>query len=153
MKSLSLKHLNKAFFLTTNTYVGVTDSPYIILENLIEEFGQGKVFFSAFSVTDQSINSIFDLYQSGKILKLECLIDYSNLHGKADFCFQLESIALVKYAPVHAKIIMLETDNETFIVTGSANLQVKNRIELIHFFRGPEALTIGSEIKTYYEQL
>lgn len=142
-----------AFSDSGNIIVGVIESPYKIFQKIVEDYGPGEVFISAFSLTELSVNALYDLSERGLITTMKAIIDYSNLNGKSNLCFQLEDIGSVKYGPVHAKFLAFKTDSNTYAITGSANLQVKNRIELISLYTGNLAESIHAQFLEIYDQL
>lgn len=142
-----------AFSDSGNIIVGVIESPYKIFQKIVEDYGPGEVFISAFSLTELSVNALCDLSERGLITTMKAIIDYSNLNGKSNLCFQLEDIGSVKYAPVHAKLLSLKTIDNTYVITGSANLQVKNRIEIISLYSGSLSENINSQFLDIYDQL
>jgi len=116
-------------------------SMHELLEFLLEKTGPAKVSITSFSITEAAVRSFLYLMETGIILHLECLFDLSVKRHKLGLLNFANNIATsIALAKCHAKLILIENDNWSVSVIGSANFQVNDKIEAGVISTRPEFL-------------
>jgi hypothetical protein len=111
-------------------------SMHQLLEYLLGLSGPANVWISSFSITEVAIRSFLQLQEKGFIRELHCLFDFTVKHHKIGLLFFLNNVVTdVVVTKCHAKLILIENENCTIAVVGSANFNVndKKEVAVIHF--------------------
>jgi hypothetical protein len=138
------KHLQKiheAFSkFTGNKIIPVSSdgdwSMHQLLEYLLRVSGPASVWISSFSITETAIRSFLQLQEKGLIQELHCLFDFTVKRHKIGLLFFLHNVVTdVVVTKCHAKLILIENENYTIAVVGSANFNIndKKEVAIIHF--------------------
>lgn len=121
-------------------------SMHELLEFLLQRTGPAKVRITSFSITEAAVRSFLHLMEIGIILHLECLFDLSVKRHKLGLLNFAANIATsIALAKCHAKLILIENDNWSVSVIGSANFQVNDKIEAGVISTRPEFLQFYRE--------
>jgi hypothetical protein len=101
-----------------------------LLEKLLSLAGPSDIMISSYSISENSIRSIFNICEAGLIRKIRCLFDYRVRKDKIGILlFASNVISEIYLAQCHAKIILIKNDLFTITVITSANLTVNVRYE------------------------
>lgn len=132
MKNLSGKF--SAFvegkLITVPFYSDSEFSMHELLEFLLLHSGPARVSISSFSVSEIALRSFVRLCENGSITHLRCLLDISvRRHRLGLLFFAAHIVSEIGLAKNHAKIILIKNQACRWVVVGSANLNLNDKIE------------------------
>lgn len=111
-------------------------SMHQLLEYLLGISGPAKVWISSFSVTEVAIRTFLNLHDSGLLQELHCLFDFTVKRHKVGLLFFANNVSTeIAIDKCHAKLILIQNENFTITVVGSANFNIndKKEVAVIHF--------------------
>ena len=107
----------------------------INLYDLLEYFCNSNttaadVTVTSYSLSEDAIRCFINLTELGKIKKLTCILDYTIKKYKLEqTMFLANTNADVFLGNIHAKILLIKTDDRFISIISSANLNKVNRYE------------------------
>jgi len=121
-----------------------------LLPLLLNITGPANISIASFSLSEESVRGFLLLKDERKILNLRCLFDYTMRSHKVDLMLFLDEIAdELRTTPNHAKIMLIENDDWSIAVMGSANLTPNPRLELTAVFANrPEFKQVKETFET-----
>lgn len=101
-----------------------------MLERILYITGPADVSIASFSVSEESLVSLFDLCETGRIRKFRCLFDKRTIKDKtALLFFASDFVQEVYITETHAKLVVVSNENWKVSIIGSANLTNNTRYE------------------------
>ena len=124
-----------------------------VLPILLSEYGQADVSIITFSISEESIRTLFLEADKGNVRKLSLLLDFSVRKNKlALLLFASEITSEIRLFDVHAKVFLVENENIKFGIVGSANLNNNRRLESGFYFTEGEYFNyFKNEFKEHFE--
>ncbi len=123
-------------------------STHELMQHLLSITGPAKVTLSTFSISEAAIRAFSLGMNSGMITELNCLFDYTVKKNKTQLLFFAKNVtSIIKLAPNHSKIMLLENENWKLVVVGSANMTPNPRKE------AGVIITVPSLYDQYYSHL
>lgn len=105
-------------------------SMHELLAHLLETTGPANVRIMSFSITEVAIRTFLNLIDSGKIQKLQCILDLSvKRYRLALLNFMNNVVTEISLIKNHAKLILIENEQWKVAVVSSANFNVNDKIE------------------------
>lgn len=106
-----------------------------VLPILLERIGPARVKIATFSISEDSIRPLFFQVDAGMIIELSMLLDSTVKRHKLDMLlFALNVTPNIKIDSNHAKIFLVENNENKFGIVGSANLNQPRRVEAGFYF-------------------
>ncbi|MGL4519592.1 MAG: phospholipase D family protein [Phocaeicola sp.] len=106
-----------------------------VLPILIDAIGPCAIKIATFSISEDSLRPIFFLADEGKITSLELLLDTTVKRHKLDLLLFAANITQkIRIDSCHAKVLLVENDDYSFGIVGSANLNQNHRWEAGFYF-------------------
>lgn len=110
-----------------------------VLPILFEKIGCFNVAIATFSISEDSLRSLFFMADDCKIQDLTILLDQTVKRHKLDMLLFAESITRnIRIESNHSKILLVWNKNYQFGIVGSANLNLNARFEAGFYFSGGE---------------
>lgn len=105
-------------------------SMHELLDYILQHIGAAHVYIATWSISEEGARYLVDLIQKKKILSLHGLFDFrsTNRHPEA-FHLAKQHATTLRLYPCHAKVTVIQNDNWSISVNGSANYTNKKRIE------------------------
>lgn len=101
-----------------------------VLPILFAQYGVGDVCVSSFTVSEDSLRTLFFLKDNNQIGELTLLLDNTVKRHKMDMLLFLRSITIrVRFDSVHSKLLLFKAEDFCFCLVGSANLNLNARYE------------------------
>lgn len=105
-------------------------SMHELFAHLLETTGPANVRIMSFSITEVAIRTFLNLIDSGKIQKLQCILDLSvKRYRLALLNFMNNVVTEISLIKNHAKLILIENEQWKVAVVSSANFNVNDKIE------------------------
>ncbi len=105
-------------------------SMHQLLEYLMGVTGPAKVWISSFSITEVAIRSFLNMQEKGLIQQLHCLFDLTVKRHKMGLLFFASNVVSeITITKCHAKLILIQNENYSITVVGSANFNVNDKKE------------------------
>lgn len=101
-----------------------------LLAYVLEQTGPAAVWMTTWTITEEPMRSLLQQLRSGSIIELHALLDYRIERRKPE-AFQLASsiITRIKLTKCHAKVLVVQNEQWSVTVLGSANFSNNPRIE------------------------
>jgi hypothetical protein len=101
-----------------------------LVEYILRQIGPAKMYFSTYSITEDTLRNIHALMNEGLITGIHALLDYRIEKRKAA-SFQFSKNIITEYAltKCHAKVTVLMNDNWKVCIVGSANMTHNSKLE------------------------
>lgn len=132
MKNFSeiFKEISGSPCFTVPYYSRAEFSMHELMEYLVGVCGPCRLRLSTFSVSEIAVRTLFRLVEKGQITGLQCIMDTTVQRHRLGLLYFAShiatTIALVKN---HAKILLLDNAVNQWVVVGSANMNVNDKIE------------------------
>ena len=140
---LSKEKFDKYFTLTPGTV-----KPFVqkgewaihdVLPILLSAYGRANVKIATFSISEDSLRTLFLECDKGNVANLSLLLDHSVRKNKLDLLLFARGFSTdILLSDVHAKIFLVENERLKFGIVGSANLNKNRRIESGFYFTSGE---------------
>ena len=105
-------------------------SMHELLFYLLTITGPAKVYLSTFSISEITVRAFALAIEDKSITELHCLFDYTIKKNKLNLLYFAGNVtSKIKLAPNHSKVILIENDDWTLSVVGSANMTPNPRNE------------------------
>jgi len=132
MKNLSekFKEIDKTPVFTIPYYSRAEFSMHELMEYLLEVCGPASLRLSTFSLSEIAVRTLFRLVEKGKITGLECILDTTVKRHRLGLLYFASNIATtIGLTKNHAKILLLDNHLHHWVVVGSSNMNVNDKIE------------------------
>ena len=107
-------------------------SMHQLLEFLLQKTGPANVRISSFSITEVAVRTFLNLKEKGLIEHLNCLFDLTVTRHKAGLLFFTSNVAdKIVVGKCHAKLILIETTQDSITVVGSPNFNINDKKEVV----------------------
>lgn len=117
-----------------------------VLPSLLCAIGPAKVSIATFSISEDSLRPLFFLAEEGKVTGLRMLLDTTVKRHKIDLLLFAANISPeIRIDSCHAKVLLVENEQYSFGIVGSANLNHNHRWEAGFYF------TAGSHFDYFAE--
>lgn len=117
-----------------------------VLPTLLSTIGPASVRIATFSISEDSLRSLFFLTEEGQITSLRMLLDTTVKRHKIDLLLFAANISPeIRIDSCHAKVLLVENERYKFGIIGSANLNLNHRWEAGVYF------TAGSHFDYFSE--
>jgi hypothetical protein len=105
-------------------------SMHQLLEYLLRKTGPCRVWMTTWTITEEPMRALLGMITDGLILELNAVLDYRIERRKPE-AFQLANsiITRIRLTKCHAKVLVLENENWSVTILGSANFSKNPRIE------------------------
>ena len=125
-----------------------------VLPILSKRYGKLDVTIVTFSISEDSLRTLFLQAEAGNIGTLTMLLDFSVRKNKLEMLLFAHGFSSEIFMnDVHAKIFLVSNDNFRFGIVGSANLNVNRRIESGFYFTGTDFFDFfKNEVDGYIQQ-
>jgi len=125
-----------------------------VLPILTKRYGKLDVSIVTFSISEDSLRTLFLQMDAGNIGTLTMLLDFSVRKNKLEMLLFAHGFSLdIFLNDVHAKIFLVSNEFFRFGIVGSANLNVNRRIESGFYFTGTEFFDFfKNELDEYIQQ-
>lgn len=103
-----------------------------VIEHCLRETGPAHVFIATWSAAAADIKAAHKFLNSGKILTIKMLVDYSFQSRKPEFCSELVSTFgadALRVTVIHAKFVLIYNDDWNLVIRTSMNLNFNPRYE------------------------
>ncbi|WP_373835755.1 hypothetical protein [Bacteroides heparinolyticus] len=108
-----------------------------VLPTLLSAIGPAEVRITTFSISEESLRSLFFLTESGMIPRLSMLVDMTvKRHKLGMLLFAAGITPEIRIDSCHAKLLLVENEKYRFGIVGSANLNLNHRWENGFYFTG-----------------
>lgn len=105
-------------------------SMHELMEYLLHVGGPARVRISTFSLSEIALRTLFRLIESGQVTGLECILDITVKRHRLGLLYFASNMATtIALTKNHAKILLLDNDQHRWVVVGSANMNVNDKIE------------------------
>lgn len=101
-----------------------------LLLSIIDQYAPADVWITTYSITQFPASILAGLVSDGKIKQLKILMDYRAKDRYPAVEQLISNVSELKLTPIHAKIFILQNQNNSIIIIGSANWTTNKRIEL-----------------------
>lgn len=106
-----------------------------VLPNLLSAIGPAAVRIATFSISEESLRSLFFLHEERRITRLRMMLDMTVKRHKLDLLLFAANISPeIKIDACHAKVLLVENEQHQFGIVGSANLNLNHRWESGFYF-------------------
>lgn len=106
-----------------------------VLPTLLCAIGPASVRIATFSISEDSLRPLFFLTEEGKISSLKMLLDTTVKRHKIDLLLFAANISPeIRIDSCHAKVLLVENEQQHFGIVGSANLNQNHRWEAGFYF-------------------
>lgn len=132
MKNLSEKFdgLGGNSPITIPYYSRAEFSMHELLEFLVWASGPARLRLSTFSLSEIALRTLYRLVDSKQITGLQCILDTTvKRHRLGLLYFASHITASIALTKNHAKILLLDNDTHRWVVVGSANMNLNDKIE------------------------
>jgi hypothetical protein len=101
-----------------------------IIEHLISLTGPATVIIATWAMSRKPLSCLYKLKSQGKITELYCLLEHKVPgHNQKSFVYAQSFFDAIWLARCHAKVVIIENENFSVVVTTSSNLTRNKRIE------------------------
>ena len=100
-----------------------------LIEYVLQQTGSAHVRIASFALGEIAIRCLSRLVDENKIITLNCLFDKSCKRTKFDLLLFCSSIANIRLADNHMKLILIENNKWHVAINTSANLTPNKRTE------------------------
>ncbi len=103
-----------------------------VIEHCLNQTGPAHVFISTWSAAGADIKAAQNFLNSGRILSLKLIVDYSFQSRKPEFCQELQAIFgadAIRVTVTHAKYVMIRNEKWDLVIRTSMNLNYNPRFE------------------------
>lgn len=122
-----------------------------VLPILLSDYGKANVKIITYSISEDSLRTLFLECDAGNVGNLSLLLDHSVRKNKLDLLlFARNFTSEIRLSDVHAKVFLVENERLKFGIAGSANLNKNRRIESGFYFTSGEVFDYFSEQFDYY---
>jgi len=105
-------------------------SMHELLEYLLSVSGPARIRLSTFSLSEIALRAMYRLVESGQVLGLECILDTTVKRHRLGLLYFASNIAAtIALTKNHAKILLIENEQFRWVVVGSANMNMNDKIE------------------------
>ena len=125
-----------------------------VLPILTKRYGKLDVSIVTFSISEDSLRTLFLQADAGYIGAITMLLDFSVRKNKLDMLLFASGFSTEIFMnDIHAKIFLVSNDHFRFGIVGSANLNVNRRVESGFYFTGTEYFDFfRNELDAYIQQ-
>lgn len=116
---------NKHYHLWTGGQWNMHD----LLVFMLTVTGPAKVYFTTWSISEDSVRVLLKLLETKLITELTCVLDYKAKEQKTNAFLLAKSNFQVALTPIHAKVTVLVNAEWRITITGSANWTRNPRAE------------------------
>lgn len=105
-------------------------SMYQLLQSLMMDAGESIVYLSTYAISETAMRMLANMKHEGLLKELHCLID-NRVETRTAKSLQLMMAMADHYKLIacHAKVTLIEGENRSYCVVGSANYTENKRIE------------------------
>lgn len=105
-------------------------SMHQLMEYLLIQTGPCKLWFTTWTISEESMRAMVDMIQKGLITELNAVLDYRIERRKPE-AFQLAAniITNIRLTKCHAKVLVITNGEWSISVMGSANFSKNPRLE------------------------
>jgi hypothetical protein len=105
-------------------------SMHELLEYIIAQVGPSDVNLTAFSISEESVRSLFFLQEDNMIRNLNCIFNKEIRRFKTDLSFFAQKVCKnIHLANIHAKLILIKNDLWSIAIVSSQNFSNNKRYE------------------------
>ena len=101
-----------------------------LIEYVLKVTGSAKVLIATWAMTEAPLRSLMRMKTEGLILKMECLLEHKVPgHNPKSYSFANQIFDEIWLGKCHAKVVVIENEIWSVVITTSANLTRNRRIE------------------------
>lgn len=101
-----------------------------LIEYVLRVTGAGNVLIATWAMTEAPLRSLMRMKKEGLILGLECLLEHKVPgHNPKSYSFASQIFDEIWLGKCHAKVVVIENEDWSVVITTSANLTRNRRIE------------------------
>ena len=105
-------------------------SMHELLYYVLMQTGKADIWLTAFSLSEQSVRTILKLQDSRLINSMHCVFNTEMRRFKTDLTlFAKYVFPNIRFASVHAKLILIKTESLNVAIVGSQNFSINKRYE------------------------
>lgn len=111
-------------------FINGTFSLHELVQHFVNQIEPCNIYISSFSLSEESVRSLFNLCESGKIKSLKLLLDERVKKDKLGMLlFASEITPEIYIAKNHSKVVVIKNEKWSLTILGSANFTVNTRYE------------------------
>jgi hypothetical protein len=116
-------------------------SMYELFIAMLERSGKAKVFISSYAFSDHSARILATLRNENRISELICILDNRvDVRSASALTILKNCSTYCRLVSTHAKVTVVEGEEESFVVVGSANYTENKRYEAGIITTDPDAI-------------
>lgn len=120
-------------------------STHDLMIKLMEIYAPCRVWMTTYSITEFPARILAGFVQKNMISELNVLMDYRAKDRYPAVQQLMSNISTIRLTPIHAKVLILENDQQGITLLGSANWTTNKRIEAGVFDRSPHVRNFHKE--------
>lgn len=101
-----------------------------LLLSIIHNYAPADVWITTYSITQFPASILACMVDEGKIKQLKVLMDYRAKDRYPAVEQLMSNVSELKLTPIHAKVFIIQNENDSLLIIGSANWTTNKRIEM-----------------------